>query len=158
MIHPFSTGPVKTQTGCNLSTIMFSTFHRACGENLQAGIDVRGDVPDIVLHGGVSVFQRDFDFPDGVQYRRVIPGKFLADVRQTQVGELADQIHGDLPGFGGTLVFLGAPEKHLVNGVELAYLLMIRLGVGRALPSLLNISSMAREMLGRSSGILFRSR
>ena len=80
---------------------MFSTFHRACGENLQAGIDVRGDVPDIVLHGGVSVFQRDFDFPDGVQYRRVIPGEFLADVRQTQVGELADQIHGDLPGFGG---------------------------------------------------------
>ena len=98
---------------------------------LQTGIDVRGDVPDVILHGGVPVFQRDFDLPDGVQYGGVIPGKFLADVRQTQVGELADQIHGDLPGLGGTLVFLGTPQNDLVDGIELAHLADDQAGGGQ---------------------------
>ena len=50
----------------------------------------------------------------------MIPGEFLADVRQRKIGQLPDQIHGHLPGFGGALVLLGAPEHHLVHVVELA--------------------------------------
>ena len=50
----------------------------------------------------------------------MVPGKFLADVGQTQIGQLPDQIHGHLPGLGGVLVFLGAPDDGLVDGVELA--------------------------------------
>ena len=87
---------------------------------LKAGVNIGGDVPDIVLHITVAVFQSDFDFSDGVQYRGMIPGKFLADVRQAQVGELADEVHGNLPGFGGAFVFLGASQNHLVHVVELA--------------------------------------
>ena len=50
----------------------------------------------------------------------MIPGEFLADVRQRKIGQLPDQIHGHLPGFGGALVLLGAPEHYLVHVVELA--------------------------------------
>ena len=86
----------------------------------QAGVDICGNIPDVVLHVAVSVFQSDFYLADGVQYGRMVPAEFLADVRQAQVGELADQVHGHLPGFGGTLVFLGAPEDGFVHVVELA--------------------------------------
>ena len=50
----------------------------------------------------------------------MVLGEFLADIGQAQVGELADQVHGDLPGLGDALALLGAPEHRLVHGVELA--------------------------------------
>ena len=50
----------------------------------------------------------------------MVTGEFLADVGQTQIGQLPDQIHGHLPGFGGAFVFLGASQNHLVHVVELA--------------------------------------
>ena len=50
----------------------------------------------------------------------MIPAEFLADVGKAQIGELADQVHGHLPGFGGALVLLGAPEDGFVHVVELA--------------------------------------
>ena len=49
---------------------------------LQAGVDIGGNVPDVVLHVGVLIFQSHLHLADGVEHRGVIPGKFLADVRQ----------------------------------------------------------------------------
>ena len=52
----------------------------------------------------------------------MIPAEFLADVRQGQVGQIANQVHGHLPGLGGAPVFQGAPEHVLLDGVELGHL------------------------------------
>ena len=80
---------------------------------------------------GIAVFQGDFHLADGIKDGGVVPGEFLADVGQAQVGELADQVHGYLSGFGGTLVFLGAPKHCLVHAVELADLTDDQVGSGK---------------------------
>ena len=50
----------------------------------------------------------------------MVPAEFLADVGKAEVCQLADHIHGDLPGFGGALVLLGAPDHGFLQIVELA--------------------------------------
>ena len=42
------------------------------------------------------------------------------DIREGEVCQLPDQIHGDLPGLGGALGALGAADHVLVDGVEAA--------------------------------------
>ena len=68
--------------------------------DLQAGIDIGGNISDIVLQVGIFLLQRHFHFLDGVEDGGVILAELLADVGQAQVGQLPDQIDGNLPGFG----------------------------------------------------------
>ena len=86
----------------------------------KAGVNIGRDVPDVVLQIGIILLQGHLHLSDGIQRSGVIPVKFLADVRQGQIGQLADQIHGNLPGFGSALVFLSAPEDGFLHIVELA--------------------------------------
>ena len=60
---------------------------------------------------------------DGIQGGGVIPVELLADVREGQIGQLADQIHGNLPGFGCALVFLGSTKDRFFHIVEFADLI-----------------------------------
>ena len=87
---------------------------------LKARIDVGCNIPDVVLHIFIPVLQGNFHFADVVKNGGVVLGEFLADVGKRKVGELPDQIHGYLTGFGSALVLLSAPENHLVYIVELA--------------------------------------
>ena len=48
----------------------------------------------------------------------VVPAEFPADFREGEIGQLTDQIHGNLPGLGGSLVFEGSPQDRFVNGVK----------------------------------------
>ena len=47
---------------------------------LEAGIDVGGNVPDVVLEGGVAFLQLHFHLADGIEDGGVILAEFLADV------------------------------------------------------------------------------
>ena len=92
----------------------------AATRRLETGIDVRGDVPDVILQGGVAVFQGRFHFADVIKDSGVILGKFLTDVGQGKIGQLPNQIHGHLPGFTNALGLLGAPKLLFLHGIELA--------------------------------------
>ena len=61
---------------------ILSTFHKTVGKSLQAGIDIRGDVPQIILHGGIALFQLVLDSCDGSQDRGMVTtAEFLTDFR-----------------------------------------------------------------------------
>ena len=98
---------------------------------LQAGIDVRRDIPDVVLQRGIAAFQGGLYLADVIQHGGVILTEFLADIRQAQVGQLTHQVHGDLPGFGDALALLAAAKHHLVHRVELADLADDQAGGGQ---------------------------
>ncbi len=49
---------------------------------LQAGIDIRADVPDVVLGDGIALFHQHFHLADVIQYGGVVFVELLADVRQ----------------------------------------------------------------------------
>ena len=89
---------------------------------LQAAIDIGGDIPQVILQGGILILQRQLYLADVIKHGGVVLAEFLADVRQTQVGQLADQIHGNLPGLCDALGFLGAAKHRFFHGVELAHL------------------------------------
>ena len=74
-------------------------------EILKAGIDIGGDIPDIILQDVIALLQLHFHLTDGVKDGGMVSAELLADVGQTQIGQFPDQIDGDLPGLGGTLVF-----------------------------------------------------
>ena len=74
----------------------------------KAGIDVGCNVPDIVLQLLVAVLQGTFHLTDAVKNGGVVTVELLADIGKAQIGQLPDQVHGGLPGFGGALVFQGA--------------------------------------------------
>jgi len=99
----------------------------------ETGVDISGNVPDIVLHVGIGTFQRCGDLIHGIDDSGMIPGKLLADVGEAEVGELADEVHGYLPGFGYTLALLGAAKYHLVYIVELADLTDDQAGGGQGI-------------------------
>ena len=61
----------------------------------------------------------------------MVLAEFLADVRQAQIGQLPDQIHGDLTGLSDALGLLAAAQGHLVHGVELAHLRNDQAGGGQ---------------------------
>ena len=82
---------------------------------LQKAIDIGCNVPNIVLQGGVALFQLLLDLLYGVQDGGMILGKFHTDVRQAEIGELSDQVHGDLPGFHHIFRPLRATEYDLVH-------------------------------------------
>ena len=98
---------------------------------LQTGIDIGGDVPDVILDGFVLGFQGGFHPADGVEDGGVVPVEFLADVGQAQVGQVPDEIHGDLPGLGDVLFLQGAPEHGFVDGIEFAHLTDDQAGGGQ---------------------------
>ena len=78
----FSTKGLKT-TGSAVFPQDFSPLSTPSVEKRsQAGIDIRGNVPDVILQGGIAVFQRDLHFADTVKNGGVVPAKFLADIRQ----------------------------------------------------------------------------
>ena len=90
--------------------------------SLQTRIDIRGNIPDVVLHIGIVLGKLLFHLLDRVQNRCVIPVEHLADLGRGQVCQLTHQIHRNLPGFHRTAVSLGSPQGRLVHGVELAHL------------------------------------
>ena len=61
----------------------------------------------------------------------MILAEFLADIGEGQIGQLADQVHGHLPGFGDALALLAAPQDGFVDGVELADLADDQTGGGQ---------------------------
>ena len=87
---------------------------------LKATIDVGCNIPDVILHGAVAVFQGNFHLADGIENGGMVPGEFLADIGQGQIGQLPDQVHGHLPGFGGALILQSAPKDGFIHAVELA--------------------------------------
>ena len=65
---------------------------------LQAGVNVCGYIPDVLLQIFVTGVEGVGDFIDGVEDRGVIPVKLLADIRSRKVGQLSDEVNGNLPG------------------------------------------------------------
>ena len=61
----------------------------------------------------------------------MIFAKFLTNVRQTQVGQLADQVDGYLPGFGSSLIFQRATKNRFIDGIELTDLADDQTGRGQ---------------------------
>ena len=57
----------------------------------QAGIDVGSNIPDVVGQLLVAALESHFDLADGVQHRGMVAGKLLADIGQTQIGQLTDK-------------------------------------------------------------------
>ena len=88
----------------------------------EAGIDIGGDVSYIVLDGFVLGFQRGLYPADGVEHGGVIPIEFLADVGKAQIGQVPNQVHGNLPCLSDVFLLQGAAKNGLVDGVELAHL------------------------------------
>ena len=103
-----------------LHSLSFHIPHEAVDKMSKAGVNIGCDVPDVVLQIGIAVLQGHLYLADGIQGGGVIPVELLADVRQGQIGQLADQIHGNLPGFGRTLVFLGSTKERFFHIVEFA--------------------------------------
>ena len=68
---------------------------------------------------------------DGVEHRGVILIQLLANVRGGQIGQLADQVDGNLPSLGSTLIFQRTAQDRLINGVELADLADNQAGGGQ---------------------------
>ena len=56
--------------------------------------------------------------------------QFLSDVRGGKVGQFTDQVNGNLPCFGGTLVFQCAAKDGFIDGIELTDLGNNQIGGG----------------------------
>ena len=85
-------------------------------EKSKTGVDVCRNVPNVVFHLFIIALDRIFNFIDGVENGGVVSAEFLADLRQAEVGQLTDQVNGDLTGFVGALIFQGAAHdafRHL---------------------------------------------
>ena len=89
---------------------------------LQTRVNISCNVPNVILQRGVAALQSGLYLADGIQDSRVVSSEFFTDVRQAQVGELADQINGDLPGLSSALILQSSPKDIFVNGVEVAHL------------------------------------
>ena len=92
----------------------------AATRRLKTRIDVSRNVADIVLQLLIAVFQRNFHLTDAVENGGVVTVEFLADIGKAEVGQLPDQVSGDLASFRGTLVLQSASEHILFNGIEFA--------------------------------------
>ena len=74
--------------------------------NLSTGLlfDPIQDLGDLVIKAS-ALFHQIGDLLVGIHNRGVVPvAKKLPNLRKGQVGLLADQIHGDLPGLGHSLL------------------------------------------------------
>ena len=78
----------------------------------KTGINIGGDIPDIILHIGIAGLQACLHFADAVQNSRMVTVEFLADIGQAQVGQFPYQIHGHLPCFGDSLGLLGTTQNN----------------------------------------------
>ena len=58
-----------------------------------------------LLKNAVAALQSNLDLPDGMEDSGVVAVEFPSDFRQTQIGHLTDQIHGNLTCFRSTLIF-----------------------------------------------------
>lgn len=97
--------------------ITFSVVHRLRVEPLL-------QVIDILLQIGVLLEGR-LDFIDGVKNRRVIlAAKFVADLRQGEVGQFPGKVHGNLTGNNDLLDPLLSQDVTLGNIVETGDLLL----------------------------------
>ena len=90
----------------------------AATRRLQTGVNIGGDVLNIVLQYIISVFQVGFYLLNGIQNRGMVTAEFLSNIRQAEVGQLPHQIHGDLPCLRSSLAFIGTPQYDFVNIVE----------------------------------------
>ena len=98
---------------------------------LQRRIDVRCNVPDVVLQAGIPGGDGLLHLLDGVEDGGVVLVQLLADVRGGEVGQFPDQVNGHLPGLCGALVFQRTPKDGFVDGVELADLRDDQIGGGQ---------------------------
>ena len=112
---------------------------------LQAGIDIGGNVPEIILQCGIIAFQRNLNLTNRVKNGGMISGEFLTDIREAEIGQLSNQIDSDLTGFVCTFVFQCATEYRLVNGIELADLADDQAGRGKGI-------ALALEHIGDGPG------
>ena len=128
LVHRVTIQPVSA----DLSTGRFLLFHvdmwkKIRGRKMPAwgskrGVDVGCDIPDSGLQGGRGVLQAHFHLADGVNDGGVISSKFPSDFREGEIGQLADQIHGNLPCLCRAFIFEGAAQDGFVNGIEPANL------------------------------------
>ena len=89
----FSTGECEKNQSYSqpiFEKICFFVFHslsfhisQALWKNLQAGVDVGSDVPNVILQVSIAFLKLHFHLPDGIERSGVIPCKFPADIRQT---------------------------------------------------------------------------
>ena len=119
---------------CSFSQIVFphsTTLVEKFFGILKARIDIRCNIPNVVLEGGITLLQLHFHLTDSVEDGGVILAEFLANVGQRKVGQLSDQILGHLPGFGRSLIFQSTAQGGLVDRVELADLADDQTGGGQ---------------------------
>ena len=100
-------------------------------EKLQTGIDVRCNVPDVVLQGGIADLQSLLNFLDGVENGGVILAKLCANGGQAEICQLADQVNGNVPGFCYILCTLVATNHIFIDGIELTDLADDQAGRGQ---------------------------
>ena len=120
---------------------------------LQASVDVRLNVTDVILQTVGSVRKFLFHTTNCMHDGGVILTEFFCDVGVGEIRQLADEIHGNLTSLCSALIFLRTTQNALFQGVETADLRNDQ--IAGAL--LLYISLMAREMEGISIGIPFNS-
>ena len=69
---------------CSFPQLLFHIPQPAVEKSkLQTAIDIGGDIPQVILQGGILIFQRDLHLADVIKHRGVILAEFLADIRQT---------------------------------------------------------------------------
>ena len=90
---------------------------------LQAGIDIRCNIPNVILQSCVTGLQRFFHLIDGIKHSGVVLTQLFTDIRGGEVGQLSDQVDSHLTGFCSSLVLQCATEHRLVYGIELAVLI-----------------------------------
>ena len=113
------------------------TIHNSCGKISEAGVNICGNIPNVVLKRCVVGFQSGFNFINGVQDRGMIAAKFLADIRCAEVCQLTDQVDSHLPGFVRYFIFQRTADDTFFNGEEFTHLIDDQRRCGQGVAGLL---------------------
>ena len=89
----------------------------------------------------IAGVKRIGNFIDGIKHRGMVFVQFLADVRGGEVGQLPDQINGNLAGFSGSLILQRTTQHGLIHRIEFANLVddQTGRGQGRAIAGFVHI-------------------
>ena len=81
----FSTEKIRKEMDLTFQQVIFPQKAKPV-ENLQTGVNICRNIPNVVLQLGITGFQRAFYFIDGIKNGGVVFIKFLADIRGRKVG------------------------------------------------------------------------
>ena len=69
--------------GCLMHSFSFSIPQKLVEKPLKTGVDICGNIPDVVLQIGIITLKCNFYFADSVEDGGMIFTKFFTNVRQT---------------------------------------------------------------------------